>query len=795
MRQPGKPLRHLLLGLGVAAVAVAAGAAVWLATVRARSEPSRAARGAAASATAQFVGVKGCVSCHEKETALWRGSHHDLAMQEPTSKTVVADFDDATFTHFGVTSTFYRKGDRFFARTDGPDGLLHDYEIAYTFGVYPLQQLLIAFPGGRYQALNVCWDARPRGQGGQRWFHLYPDEPVPFDDILHWTGPYQNWNHMCAECHSTDVKKNYSPTTDTYATTFSEVNVSCEACHGPGSLHVAWAEERKKGRSGDQYPRMGLVISFREPTPVPWVFDPSTGIARRNTPRQSRAEVETCGRCHARRGSLAADYTFDKLLMDTHRPVLLEAQLYEDDGQIRDEVYEYQSFLQSKMYAAGVTCGDCHNAHSLKPAAGNVVCARCHQTAKYDTPRHHFHKAGTAGSGCRDCHMVTKNYMVVHARHDHSFRIPRPDLTRKIGTRDACSGCHGDHPLQWSIDAALKWWGPKKPNEPHYGEALHLGNHGLPGAVPALMALLDDPTKPGIVRGTAASLLGGASAPGLEAEMTRALQSADPWIRYGAVQAVRTMEPAARVRLLAPLLADPIRLVRVETGRALAAVPREYLTPDQLGVRDRVVEEWRQTQMVDADRAEAHLNLGAYDAEVKQLEDAEREYTRAIALSPRLPGGYVNLADLYREQQREDEAERVLRRGIAVAPRNADLPHALGLLLVRRKQLAEALPFLQEAAALAPDVARYGYVYAVALNSAGKVAKAIDVLQNLLERFPGDTDILAALAAYNGEAGNLPAALDYARKLVMVAPGDPGAKQLLSQLQAQAARLGPVRQR
>jgi tetratricopeptide (TPR) repeat protein len=790
MRQARKGLYLFVFGLGVAAVAVAAGA-FWLIRGAATQGGTAPTRTASSGPGAQYVGVQGCVSCHEKETKLWRGSHHDLAMQEASVKTVVADFNDTTFTHFGVTSTFYRKGGGFFVRTDGPDGQLHDYRIAYTFGINPLQQFLIAFPGGRYQALNVCWDTRPKEQGGQRWFHLYPSEPVPFDDILHWTGPYQNWNYMCAECHSTNVRKNYEPATDTYATSFSEINVSCEACHGPGSLHVAWAEERKKGRSGSQFPNMGLVIGFREPTPVPWVFDPSTGIARRNTPRQFHVEIEMCGRCHSRRGALTTDYHYGRLLMDTHRPVLLEAGLYEDDGQIRDEVYEYQSFLQSKMYAAGVTCGDCHNAHSLKPASGNIVCARCHQTTRYDSPKHHFHKSGMAGAGCRDCHMATRNYMVVHARHDHSFRIPRPDLTRKIGTRNACTQCHADHPLQWSIDAALKWWGPKKPAEPHYGEALHLGRQALAGAVPALMALLDDVTKPAIVRGTAASLLQGAFAPGLEAALARALQNMDPWIRLGAVEAARAMAEPVRVRLVAPLLTDPVRLVRVEAGRALATVPREYFTPEQLEVRDRAVDEWRKSQLVDADRAEAHLNLGALDVELGRLEDAEREYTVAARVNPRFPGTYVNLADLYRQQGREDRAEQVLRRGIEMAPRNADLPHAMGLLLVRRKQVAESLPYLEKAAALAPDMPRYRYVYGVALNSAGQGAKALEVLTQAHERFPGDQDILLALATYSRDAGRLPAALDYARALVALAPGDPGARRLLRELQAQTSRLGP----
>src|SRR5258707_7015505 len=148
-------------------------------------------------------------------------------MKEATEQTVLDDFNNATLTHFGVASSFYRKDGRFLVRTDGPDGALHDYEIAYTFGVYPLQQYLIAFPGGRYQALTICWDTRPVEDGGQRWFHLHPDEEILHSDILHWTGPYQNWNFMCAECHSTNVRKGYQLGTDSYQTTWSEINVSC----------------------------------------------------------------------------------------------------------------------------------------------------------------------------------------------------------------------------------------------------------------------------------------------------------------------------------------------------------------------------------------------------------------------------------------------------------------------------------------------------------------------------------------------------------------------------------------
>ena len=215
---------------------------------------------------ATYVGREACSSCHSTENRLWEGSHHDLAMQVADKFTVLGDFDDATFTYNDITSTFFQRGGKFFIRTDGPDGNLEDYEIAYTFGAVPLQQYLIEFPDGRYQVSSLCWDTRPAEEGGQRWFHLYPDAAIDHEDELHWTSPNQNWNFMCAECHSTDLKKRFLANEKRFDTTYSEINVSCEACHGPGSLHVEWADAvalRRKPPYDNGH--MGLVVRLEDP--------------------------------------------------------------------------------------------------------------------------------------------------------------------------------------------------------------------------------------------------------------------------------------------------------------------------------------------------------------------------------------------------------------------------------------------------------------------------------------------------------------------------------------------------
>ena len=272
-------------------------------------------------------------------------------MQEATDKTVLGNFANASFQHHGITSRFFKTDAKFFVHTEGPDGKLADFEIKYTFGVEPLQQYLIEFPGGRLQSLTIAWDTEKK-----RWFHLYPNEKISSDDPLHWTGLYQNVNSMCAECHTTNFKKGYDSKTEAYNTTWSEINVSCQACHGPGEAHVEWAKNLED-RAAPEYADKGLLVNFK-----------GSG---------SRYQVEACARCHSRRHLIYDKFKHGSPLMDHIVPALLREGLYHADGQILDEVYVYGSFLQSKMYQAGVRCSDCHNSHTLKlKAVGNAICVQ-----------------------------------------------------------------------------------------------------------------------------------------------------------------------------------------------------------------------------------------------------------------------------------------------------------------------------------------------------------------------------------------------------------------------------------
>ena len=743
----------------------------------------RQADAATTTADPTYVGGQVCVTCHVREAERWKGSDHARAMQPANSATVLGNFDHATFEKDGVTSTFFSRDGEYFVRTDGPDGQLHDYKIDYTFGVDPLQQYLIAFPNGRYQALSIAWDSRPAAAGGQRWFHLYPQEKIDHRDILHWTGQLQNWNFMCADCHSTNLQKDYRLAEDRYQTTWSDINVSCEACHGPGSRHVAWAQDGPSGRP-EPDPTRGLVAPLNDTSGGVWAFPPGEAIARRTKPPSSRAEVETCGRCHARRGQVWGDYQPGQPLEQGYRGALIDAALYHADGQIRDEVYEYGSFLQSKMYQAGVTCSNCHEPHSGHlHAQGNALCAQCHLPAKYDGPQHHFHQADTKAAQCVSCHMIERFYMVLDGRRDHSFRVPRPDLSVKIGTPSACTDCHAGRTAQWAADAVVQWYGPQRKGGSHYGEALEAGRNAHVDAEQLLLQTVENTAFPAIVRATALSLLPRYLSPQSFRVIAPSLHDHDPLIRRAAAAALSAVEPRARVTLGAPLLRDPIRTVRLETVSSLVDVPRQVYTPDQLAILDQVMAEYRQAQGFNADRAEAHVNLGALDARLGRLAAAEAAYRTALRLQPAFIPAYINLADLYRQQGREDLVVQTLRAALQADPANAAAYHGLGLSLVRQQRLPEAIPELAKAAQLHPDAPRYAYVYGVALHEAGEVQQGLQVLTEAQRRHPADRDILAALVQYHQQAGDRQAAIAWARKLVEASPGDVQARRLLESLE------------
>jgi predicted CXXCH cytochrome family protein len=781
--------RAIVIAAAVAAAIVVAGGLGFLFL----TDGWRDARSGEALA-ATFVGSETCAGCHRAEAELWRASQHRLAMQHATDKTVLGDFNDASLDHYGVHSRFFRRDGKFLVETDGADGKLATFEVKYTFGVDPLQQYLVEFPDGRLQALSIAWDSRPQYQGGQRWFHLYPDEEIKHDDVLHWTKLNQNWNFMCAECHSTGVRKNYDAANDRLATTFAEISVGCEACHGQGSAHVGWARARQSwwpfGRSDD--PKMGLAVRFDERRDIVWRRDPATGKPQRNfTPPLVRKEVETCGLCHARRGSFSEDWMPGRWLSDTHVVSPLARGLYHADGQMRDEVYNYSSFKQSRMFAAGVTCGDCHEPHGAKlRAPGDGVCLQCHAAENYAAVAHHRHETANPALACASCHMPERTYMVIDRRHDHSFRVPRPDLSVKLGTPNACNDCHREKPAAWAAAATESWHGPSRKGLQTYAEAFHAAWTDHADAAALLAVVASDRHVPAIARASALSELAPRLSPSNMGLARTGLSDPDPMVRIGALDMLQNVPAAQLWPLVSPLLSDSNRGVRIRTASLLAAVPTASQPPADRERFERAAAEFIAAQRLNADRPEARSTLGNFFARRGRAGEAEVEYQAALRLSPQYAPAAINLADLYRSLGRDAEGESVLRAAIAASPRDAGLHHALGLALTRLKRPDDALAALRQAAELDPDRTRYAYVYGVALHSAGRASEAMAVLKENLARHPADRDTLLALLSFHRDAGELATALEYAQRLARIAPNDRDVAALVQTLQGRIERSG-----
>lgn len=729
-----------------------------------------------ATSASAFTGSDACQGCHAKEHEEWRGSHHDLAMQLPSTDTVLGNFNNATFTYNGITTRFFRDGEKYMVNTDGEDGKLQNFEVVYVFGVAPLQQYLLPLSRGRLQALSIAWDARAESEGGQRWYHLYPNEPIDYKDPLHWTGTYQNWNTSCAECHSTDLKKNYQADTRSFNTQFAELNVGCEACHGPGEQHQTLADANKL--KGAQRGGFETALAQRGQ----WAFAADANIARRTSAVTSNAQIDSCGRCHSRRAALG-DYHYGADLLDTHGLALPQWPLYYADGQIRDENYVYGSWVQSKMHQAGVVCSNCHNPHSLElRAPNNGVCAQCHAAATYDTAKHHHHATGSTGAACVNCHMPETTYMGVDDRRDHSMRIPRPDLSIVMGTPNACNQCHADKDAPWALAAVREWGVQFRDTGNHPARAFQQITAGDNRAVPQLANIARDPGTAPIWRATAMEALGQAGGSAALQTATQLLYDENPLLRVSATRALDFLPLNQRYPLIQAVISDDITAVRMEAASSLAGVPLDQVSPEQATQLRSLFDEYISNLQQNADMPGVQMQMGVFYLMRGNQQAAEAAYKEALHLNSQLIPAYLNLADLLRGQSRDSEARIVLLQALSILPQNGPTLHALGLLETRNDKNESALTYLRQAAELETEGTRHRFVYAIALHDLGQPEKAMIQLQELLRSVPQSEEVLLALTNYSVELGQRKKALSYAKRLSQIAPENRSYLQLYREL-------------
>jgi predicted CXXCH cytochrome family protein len=705
-----------------------------------------------------FVDEKTCASCHGDQAAAFAKSHHAKAMALADESTVRGDFNNTRFEHDGIVTTFSRRDGRFLVKTQGPDGKEAEFDVKYTFAYEPLQQYLVEIGGGRLQALDVAWDTTK-----QLWFWLGDASPAKPGSTYHWTGPFYRWNRTCIDCHSTDPQANFKPHTNEYQSTYVATSIGCQSCHGPGAKHVAWAKSDVASSA----------------------IEPDAGLP-------PKVDANVCFACHARRTRLLGGYQAGKPFLDYFSPALLREDLYFPDGQILDEVFEYGSFQQSKMAGAGVTCLDCHRPHDagLK-AAGNALCTQCHTEARperfvkqdpsglFDDPSHTHHPVGSAGAQCANCHMPERTYMKVDPRRDHSFVIPRPDLSASFGTPNACTTCHAAEDNAWAAETMDRWYGMgwrKRPTIAHaFADAADDQT-----AVEALRELVNDHDQAAIVRGSAVVRMSRIGAADVAADIRAASADANPLVRLGAAEAAGNIPPERRLEAIGNLLGDETRAVRVAAATALGSTPTD-LFGNQGANFETAVEDLRAFVDTNADVAETQSNFGFFLFGQQRTAEAEAAFKRAIALDPTLEGSRVNLAEFYRAIGQNDRSEQTYAEAISISPDRADLRYGHGLALVRKEALIDAIAELEEAVRLDAGSSRYKTTLAVALDSLGRTQEALDKL-DAWAAASSDVDVTGLGLQYSLKLHRLPDALKFAERMANLRPQDQQILDLLEQL-------------
>lgn len=669
-----------------------------------------------------YVGDKQCAECHNLEFKEWQGSHHDLAMQIANDSTVLGNFNDVEKIIDGVTYFFTKKGSDFIVQSKEIDGTENNYTITYTFGVTPLQQYLIDFKDGKKQVLRVTWDTVKK-----EWYHQYSGDKIDPHDWMHWTRGAQNWNTMCAECHSTNLEKNYNVKADNYNTTYSSINVSCESCHGPAKKHVQWAKSGAVSNSEDN----------------------NTYLASHAT---QISQMNSCAPCHARRAKLTENLEPNIAFEDQYIVQNISTEFYHGDGQILGEDYVYGSFLQSKMYHEGVKCTDCHNPHTLElKAQGNKLCMQCH-VPKYDSPSHHFHKNGTDSAQCINCHMTGETYMGNDFRRDHSFRVPRPDQSVAYNTPNACNQCHSDKSNSWAAKKIKEWYGLEREN--HFSDHLLLSNKNslTSSEIQQINAFITDLNYPAIARATAIENIDIRSEEQYQT-ILKSLDDPEPLVRYNALNKFSEAPPELRVQVASQHISDSTKMVRIGAVQLLTDLDPSMLATLNQSDLYRAQNELETMLQTNADFSIGRSQLGDFYFKKKQYNEAIYQYNEALKKDSLLLLNYQNLATTYSILGNTQKSLETLNLLISKAPEMSRAYYLRGLLYFELNKTNEAIADLKQAAKLDPSDSRSLYNIATFYYQSKDYSNAEQFTQRALKIEPGNRDYQYLLALIFKEQG------------------------------------------
>lgn len=703
----------------------------------------------------EVISNEQCTSCHRQSHEDWKKSDHAKSMAVASKSTVLADFNNKRAEHYGQKALFFVENEQYQV-TISYDETVDTYPIKYTFGHFPLQQYLVETKKGRLQVLPFAWDSRSKEEGGQRWYHNYSHEEIVPEDRLHWRQPLQNWNGMCADCHSDGLVRNYDVDKNTFDTKFDNINVGCLSCHGDMSAHASAKENKaieSKAKGNVQSPTdknsrdvAADTLSEEHPTGQ-WIKQLGEKSASWQGAKRDNSFMEGCFACHALRAPLEDGIDTNKAFLDQFTPQLIATPNYHADGQIKEEVYVYGSFLQSKMFAAGVNCLDCHDKHTYKvKVEGNGLCLQCHDAQAFNVKEHHGHQQDSKGAQCVNCHMPTNRYMGVDDRRDHSFKIPRPHLSNQYQTPNACIGCHQEKDNDWAVKVVNKWHG--SPNrlsatelnfvKLQAGESLNLEDH---------LAIIADSELPVITRATALQLIGSTTQMLSIELLNQYALNKEPLLRLSSAMVANLIPSNERITLLTPLLEDDVKAVRVAAANTLVS---DYQLLSKNGPFQKAFEALITANNISSWRGEGHLNQGIVEMSRNNPSEVEKRYKAAIKVDPYMETPYINLADFYRSQERESLVKSVLLKGLRSMPKSGSLHYTFGLHLVRAKALAKATDYFKKSMELDERNPQYLYTYALALDGLGQTRQASEVLKQYYGRYDDKTQ-LKELGLYFGQ--------------------------------------------
>jgi len=694
----------------------------------------------AAFAAEEKTVERSCQNCHAKETELWQGSHHSKAMAFPTDSNVLGDFSDVRFSHYSKSARFYREKS-YFKIDFREDDQLTRYQVAYTFGVYPLQQYLVEVESGRYQVFPFAWDSRNAESGGQRWYATY-DENIPSDDRLHWQQPLQNWNGMCADCHSNGFKRKFLPRDNSFNSTWEHINVSCESCHG------SLAEDH--GRQPKQKANFSKPLSETNVKNIGfWTRSENEPVAHWQGEKRDNRFMETCFACHSLRSPLTDGFSANTPFLDSFIPTLINNIMYYPDGQIKEEVYVYGSFLQSKMYQAGVNCLDCHNSHSMAlKAEGNELCLQCHNPQEYQQIEHTRHDLDSIAGQCVSCHMPETKYMGVDARRDHSFVIPRPHISESKHTPNACIQCHDDKSDAWALNTLKSWHGDPKPITQDEALFLRLLNVGYLSREEHLQ-LANSLELSVIKRASAINLLPSSVGRLSGKQFLPWVQSVEPLVRLAAAQAGNLLPEPERKTVLSILLKDKYKAVRVAAANHLVGMKHSDFHSLQ-----NAVEELFTANNVNSWRGEGNFNQSLIYSKQGKLKASIESLKRSISIDPYFDAAYVNLAETYRTIGNAKLERDTLKQGLTTNPNSGPINYSFGLLEIRSGKNARAVGYFFKAKQSSSNNAQYAYLYFLSLDNAGKTKQALDEIMQSIDQYQSNPQLVELALSFAHKLGD-----------------------------------------